>query len=502
MRRHLSKSRYLSGLQCKKRLWLEVNEPAKASTISTTQQKILDQGTEVGIRARLYFPGGLLIEIDHSMLEQNILETQQALTRNCPTIFEAAFSHDCVYVIADIITRNSDASWDLIEVKSSTTVHDEHIHDLALQKYVLEQSGLAVKRVRVMHINNQCVAPDLSHLFTSEDVTRQVERVIPDVPGHLAAFKLLLQRDTAPDVSIGRQCKQPHPCPYLEYCRQHVKKETVFDIPRLSNTKKDNLRKRGIIALDQLPPDYPLLESQRAYVERILKKQVWIDHEAIKAKLAKLRYPLYFLDFETEASAIPRFNGTRPYQQIPFQYSCHILLPDGRLEHRDYLHPDRTDPRPALIEALLGCIGNEGSVIAYNAGFEKTVLIELADSFPAYATRLKSITGRLWDQLDIFKAHYKHYDFGSSTSIKRVLPVLVPELSYSELNVNKGDQAQSVWNRMITTEAPAAKAKMAEDLKEYCQLDTLAMVKIHQVLTAQVNEAKKQTIPDTLLVNK
>lgn len=490
MFKRLSKTRYMSGLQCEKRLWLEINDRAKATPPTMAQQKIFDQGTEVGLLAQSYFPGGILIQINPSKLDQGVKETRQALDTGHKIVFEAAFFFDFVYVISDVITKNEDGSWTLIEVKSSTKVHREHIHDLALQKYVLEKSGLTITQVGVMHINVRNRFPDQTDLFETEDVTGRVEAVIPVVPKNLAKFKLLVQREAEPEIQIGPQCTSPYLCPFKDYCWQDFGDLTVFNIPRLSTSIKNELREQNIITLDQIPADHPLSTDEWAYVNRRLKKEIQIDRNAISVELAKLQYPLYFFDFETDATAIPKFDGVRPYQQVPFQYSCHVQYADGRLAHFDYLHTDSTDPRAKLVESMVRGIGQSGSLIAYYAPFEKDVILSLATQFPEYAAQLNDMADRLWDQLDIFRKYYKHYAFGSSNSIKNVLPVLVPKLSYADLNVSKGDQAQSVWGAMIRETDEAAKSKMIADLKAYCRLDTLAMVKIHQVLRDQVSELK------------
>jgi hypothetical protein len=484
---YLSKSKYLLALQCTKRLWLELNAPYKAPPLSESQRRIFENGTQVGIEARTRFPEGILITTNKYGLEQGVQETQQALNDGRSIIFEAVFLYDFIYAIADIITKNDDGSWTLIEVKSSTSVHDEHIHDLALQKYILEQAGLIISQVQLMHINSQYVHPNSSDLFTIVTVNEQVARVFPEVSNNLRKFQILAQNETEPDIPIGPQCKQPFPCPFKGYCWPEADEQVVFNIPKLSTPQKEDLRRQGIIFLNQIPSDYPLNGAGWDYINRILNQEVRIDRDAIKTQLATLQYPIYFFDFETDALPMPKFNGTTPYQQIPFQYSCHVLSAEGELEHFDYLHTGEDDPRLALAQSLVANIGETGSIVAYSAQFERDVLIKLAEFVDEYAIPLRSMADRLWDQLDIFRYYYKHYGFGASNSIKNVLPVLVPELSYKNLNVRKGDQAQSVWAAMIKSTDANSKNRMIEDLREYCKLDTLAMVKIHQVLTEQTN---------------
>jgi hypothetical protein len=295
-------------------------------------------------------------------------------------------------------------------------------------------------------------------------------------------MKALVAQADMPEVAIGRHCDQPHTCPFRGECWRHVNRPTIWQIPRLHISKEEQLRQQGILFLADVPADFPLTATQRTTLELINQGQVRFDAAAIRQKLAQLQYPIYFLDFETDDPAMPRFDGFGPYQDFPFQYSCHVLESDGRLEHRDYLHADPASPLQALAQSLLEHIGPVGSIIAYNAAFEKRILRQLAAVFPDDAGRFEEMAKRLWDQLEIFKNDYQHYAFGGSNSLKSVLPVLVPELNYKALAVQDGGQAQVVWNRLIVCEDAAEKAQLQQQLRDYCHLDTLAMVRIHQVL--------------------
>ena len=238
----------------------------------------------------------------------------------------------------------------------------------------------------------------------------------------------------------------------------------------------------GVLYLADVPASYALTAAQRAFVDFHAQEQVIVDRAAIQKALAALQFPLYFLDFETIDYAIPIFDGCKPYQHVPFQYSCHMLAADGTLTHCDYLHTDATDPRRPLAESLLRHIGATGSLIAYNIPFERGVLLHLAEHLPAYASRLQGMADRLWDQLPIFRQHYRDYRFGKSNSLKAVLPVIVPAMSYTMLDVQNGAQAQVVWEAMIGEGETAVKQTMIQQLRDYCHLDTLAMVEIQRAL--------------------
>ncbi|EKQ67412.1 protein of unknown function DUF2779,protein of unknown function DUF83 [Leptolyngbyaceae cyanobacterium JSC-12] len=477
----LTKSNFMSGLQCLKKLWLEVQEPHQVTALSPSQQHIIDQGEEVGHYARQQFPNGQLIVGNG---KEALQATQDAIAAGALCLFEAAFSFDGLFVRCDILQKISTGIWELIEVKSSSKVKDEHQWDLALQKYVLIGTGLPIGATKLMHINTQtCQFPNLADLFVVADITEEVDQLVPAIPKKLEQFGAILAENLEPTLAIGKHCDNPNPCPFTDYCWQHVPEISIFTIPRLDWKKKEALISQGILAIAELPSNYPLSDNQRSYVNSVFSGQPVLDEAAIAASLAELVYPIHFFDFEAQNPAIPRFNGLKPYEQFPFQYSCHILYPNGHVEHREYLHTATSDPRPPLIAALTKDVTAIGSVVVYHQSFEASLLQKLAQAFPAYAIHLESIATRLWDLEDIFKNHYKHPAFQGSTSIKNVLPVLVPDLSYKALNCQRGDQAQAIWDKMILCSNSHQKAQLIADLKAYCQLDTLAMVELHKALT-------------------
>ena len=476
---YLTKSKYLSGLQCHKRLWYEKNHPERATAISRSQQRIFDQSKEVGVLARDHFSEGELI--DTASPVDAVRQTEEAMRHGGSCIFEASFAFNDILVQCDIFQKDSN-SWRIIEVKASTKVKEEYLPDLAVQKYVLTGRGVPISGTQLMHINQKCVYPDLSNLFVIEDVTDQVDQLMGNVPNYIETFKTILDGDVEPKILIGTQCDKPNRCPFKAYCWESVPEHSIFTIPNLRKNKKTELVEKDIFSLYDIPADFPLTQKQRAYVNSVLDDQPEIDNEAIKRQLSDLEYPIHFFDFETYNPAVPRFQGLSPYQQFPFQYSCHILQPDGVVTHHEYLHTDPTDPKLPLVESLLDHISNVGSVIVYSASFECGILEDLARSFPEHSAALQSIISRLWDQLAIFRNHYKHPGFGGSNSLKNVLPVLVPSLSYQNLDIQEGEDAQAVWDLMIKATSEEEKSDMIRHLKTYCKMDTLAMVKIHKAL--------------------
>lgn len=479
----LSKSRFLSGYQCDKKLWLEKHRPDLKAPFSASQQRILDQGTRVGELAREHFPGGALIEADHLHIPEAIEETKQALQQGSSILFEGSFIYQDILVRPDIMVQQADQSWQLIEVKSTTKVKPEHVIDVAIQRYVLEGCGLNTASCHLMHINNQCVFPDLQDLFAIADITTQVDGIIDTMPDTVTAFFQVLDTEKEIQRSIGSHCTSPYECPFIPFCWQEVPDYSVFTIPRVSVNLLEEHIQTDRLALETIDPAEIRSKNQQKYLRSYQQKKPLIDVDSIRGKLQELTYPLYFLDFETDGPAIPRFEGMHPFEQFPFQFSCHILHGNGTLEHAEYLHDDTSDPRRPLADTLLNAVGPIGSIIAYNASFEQRIIRALARWLPDLSSQLTLFLNRFWDQLIIFRNYYTDYRFQGSNSIKNVLPVLAPELSYDQLEVSDGTAAQTSWNNMIVSTDPTEKKQMIIALKAYCGQDTLAMVRIHEVLS-------------------
>lgn len=478
----LTKTAYLAYTQCPKHLWLAEHRPKLAAAPDPATQRRLQAGIAVDRLARDRFPGGVLIPY-RPHPEDMAPITAQAITQGAQALFQATFTVNDLLVKVDILAQ-VEVGWHLIEVKSSTKYKpEEHLPDIAFQAYVLQRAGLNVTQTSLMHLNRDCRYPDLADLFALNDVTDDVRSFFPRVEEDVTAMQQIVSESEVPQVSIGRHCTKPQKCPFYTYCWRDVDGWTIYDIPYLRRSQEQQFEEKGVRYVANIPPGFGLTDKRaNAFVDLINQQQISIDGDAIRAELATLAHPLYFFDFETIDYAIPVFDGCKPYQQVPFQYSCHILEADGSLTHRDYLHTTRDDPRQALVEALLVDIGQAGSLIAYNISFERGVIRHLAEQFPAYTDQLMHMADRLWDQLAIFRKYYRHHEFGKSNSLKSVLPVVVPELSYESLSVQNGAQAQVAWEEMIGCEYPVEKQQLAEQLRAYCYLDTLAMVKIHQAL--------------------
>lgn len=481
----LSKSKYLVGTQCPKRLWLEAHRRDLQPPTSPAQERVFTAGHEVGRLARERFPGGILIEEDPLRWRDAVVATKKALDSGTQVLFEPCFFYADTISRADIMVRNEEGSFDLIEVKSNTGPKAVHVLDLAVQTYVYEGSGLRIRKACLMHLNSACRFPDLSDLFTTVDLSAQVRAYLPEVPGIIATLKAGLASDEEPSVRLGSRCTTPYDCGFFEYCSKLWKlpSPSVFDIPHLSADKRDALIEQGILALEDIPQGAELGSQGERFLRLYREDRKEIDLEGIRGWLGGLSFPLYFLDFETDAPAIPRLPDLGPFGSIPFQFSLHIVHEDGRVvEAEGFLHDDESDPRPAIAQALLDQIGSEGSIVAYNASFEKRVIGQLAEFIPEPKPAFGSMQNRFADLLDVFRKYYIDPAFKGSNSIKAVLPVICPELSYKVLDVHNGEAAQVAWSELISTNDPKRKATLAAALRSYCGLDTLAMVRLYQYL--------------------
>ena len=478
----LSKSKYLSAFQCHKRLWLEFHDPEKATPVSEVQQAIFNQGHYVGELAREQYPDGILIDSHYLDISNGIETTNDELAKNPPSIFEGFFQYNDVLVRPDIMVNNNDGTWDFIEVKSSTKVKPENIRDVAIQTYVLMGCKVKIRKSFLMHINRSCMYPDLNNLFHLEELTDSIKPFIKEMESSLKNLRNILSVNQPPDIPIGRHCDKPYNCAFKTYCWVDVPEYSVFTIPRLNQEKKDNYYKNGVSELIDFKDFGKLNETQKNYLKSYKTKSPIIDKDAIQNELENLVFPLYFLDFETYAPAVPQFEGMHPYEQFPFQYSLHILQKDGSLIQKEYIHDNKTDPRQQIAKQLVNDLGELGTIISYNASFEKGIISNLSKFIPNYSNQLELLTNRFWDQLLIFRKYYFDYRFRGSNSIKSVLPVLVPNLDYKNLEVQEGKQAQIVWDKMTQLPVGKGKAKLKSQLLEYCRMDTLAMVEIHNKL--------------------
>ncbi|WP_044411208.1 DUF2779 domain-containing protein [Thiomicrospira microaerophila] len=487
----LSKSQYVRGLQCHKSLWLLKNRPQLREKPDAAQQSLFNTGNTVGDLACQLFPGGVEIEFDPKNFDGMIEQTRQLIEDGVEVIYEAAFKQRGIFAMADILVKNGDV-WDVYEVKASTSVKDYHRKDAAVQWYSLSEV-LTLGRIHIVHLNNKYLRHgelDVQHLFRIEDITENVLTLVEDVPEYLAGMEAMLKADE-PQMAIGSHCGDPHSCDFKNHCWSDVPAVSVFNLNRMNAAKKFNLYHRGIVQYADIPPTESLSRVQRIQVETASTGQPLIQPHIIQGFMADLVYPLYFFDFETFMEAIPRFDGQKPYMQMPFQYSLHILHQNGELEHKEYLGDEHSDPRPGLVVQMIQDLGEQGSIIAFNQSFEISRIKDLARDFEAYQPGLLKLVPRFKDLIVPFrKLGYYHPDFNGSFSIKSVLPAMFPndpELDYKQLQVQNGGMAMDTFANLHRLKDPNQRDRIRQALLDYCRLDTLAMVKIYQRLKEVVN---------------
>lgn len=487
----LSKSRFAAGLQCLKRLYLQCYSPELAEPPDVGQQAAIDTGIAVGRLARRRFPDGRLIKEEYYRHDDAMAATAAAMADpELPALFEAAFTFDDVRIRVDMLTRTREATFDLVEVKSGTSVKEEYIPDVAIQLYVLKGSGVAMGKGHLLHINNAYVYGggdyDLAQLFLLEDVDDKAQDFMrTDVPTAIARMNEVLRAGDPPAVDIGRQCSNPYRCEFYRHCREGAPDHHVEELPNARRTLIEGLLSAGIIAIRDIPEGFPGLSFLQQRVRHCVILGEPYFGPGLSSALRAVRYPLNFLDFETFNPALPLYPGTHPYQVIPFQWSLHIRDSRGRLSHRAFLHDGPDDPRKAFLTSLLDAIGARGTIVTYSS-YEGTIIRQLADAFPQYSERLLALNGRMLDLLALLRAHCYHPDFHGSFSIKAVLPALVPNLSYDDLEVQEGAHASVAFARMIAPETEESeRERLSRALLDYCRRDTEAMVRVFDALRSR-----------------
>jgi hypothetical protein len=468
----LSKSRFLTGLQCSKALWLTVHHPELAAEMDPARQAVIDAGNEVGRAAHELFPGGVLVDEPYWRHEAAVARTCRLVQDpSVPAIFEAAFVHAGVRIRADVLERLGPApnTWGLREVKASAGLKDHHVPDVAVQRFVLEGAGLSVPSVELVHVNGEFVRGegpiDWREFFVREDLTAQAADFQRALPRSLGEMQALLARPDAPEVEPSGHCFDPWECGFWAHCTAAKPPTWHLGLVRAS-------------------------EARRAvWLEALATGRPWVAPELAVA-LAATGPPAWCLDFETVAPAIPLYPGTRPYQAVAFLFSLHRLEPDGGVAHVDCLADGRADPRPELAVRLVEVLSVDDAPILVWSGFESRVLRDLAEAAPALGPALAHVRARLVDLLAITRAHAYHPGFGGSYSLKDVAPALAPGFGYGGLEqVADGAAAATAFAQLAAgaVEGEAAAALRAE-LRAYCARDTEALVEVHRALRRLAGE--------------
>ena len=481
----ISKSHFISGVQCLKRLYWQVHEPELGSVPDAAAVAIMEQGGAVGRLARQLFAGG--VEVRSGDPEEAIRITRELIANpEVPAIFEAAFENGGVLVRVDILHRRRDGRWRLIEVNSTASPKEEHLDDVAIQHRVVSRSGLDLASSCLAHVNRNYVyqgdSMDVWRFFRIRNLTRRVERLQPKLTFLLRSELRVLAMPMAPQIPPGSHCTDPVTCDFFDRCNSPLPADHIGYLPRLHASAAEELEEMGVESILDIPDDFPLSERQRRATTSVQMGQPWFGTE-LRKQLDGLRYPLYFMDFETVNPAIPRFVGMHPFDQLPFQWSVHVQRqPDAEPEHCEFLATDGSDPRREFISTLCGALGEGGSIVVY-AAFESQRLSELAAWLPAFAGQIKAVQSRLFDLLPIVRDHVYHPAFAGSYSLKAVLPALIPEMSYEGMAVANGQDAGLAWESLIRGGLDRDEhRRVRKGLLDYCGQDTLAMVKLLEKL--------------------
>lgn len=464
----LTKADFIQYLNCPKSLWLLKREPENYphGEFSAFRKKLIREGYEVERYVRQFFENA-----DHRTVDfQRVFEAEGGLCAR-----------------ADAVEQTSHGEIILYEIKSSTSIKTDskhnHLKDACFQKICAERAGQNVDRVFLVHLNGKYVRDGLvdpEALLVFEDITDRVEGITAETSAEIDAALAFLANEIDQDGCTCIEKSRGNHCDTFALLNPDIPLPSIYSLPRLSEKKRRDFLSKGIFGLDAITDDYPLSENQRQVVEAAKRGEPQVNVAAIREFLSALAFPLHFFDYETFCSAVPRLDGASPHKQFPVQYSLHILEENGSVIHREYLEREMRLPL-RLIERMQADIGPTGSVVSWHASFEETHNREMAQAFPDKAAFLDDLNDRMMDLKDVFKADYVDARFDGSISLKKVLPVVCPRLSYGDLNVQDGASAMEAWERMIDAE-PEEAERIAQALLNYCECDTLAMVEIYRFL--------------------
>lgn len=474
-------------------LWLKKHDPKKLPAVDDATQAIFDTGHAFEQYAEEQFPGSVTLGFsDYDEYRSLPQRTAKALEEGLPTIFQGRFEYQDLTFICDIVQVVEPGVVDLYEIKSSTSAKVDHEYDLAFQVYVLEGLGFVVQKIAVIHVNNQYVrsgAIKTHELAVTTDVTDKVRARKTETEENIQKARDIVALKECPDMSpqltglgafkewleIYKAIKQP---PH----------GSIFELGGLNAKALDTFETEGIATIEDIPNTLSVNASIDKQMRAYRNNGPIIDVTRLKQFLDSLVFPLYFFDYETLSSLVPYFDGMKPYAQYPFQYSLHVLEhPDGDYKHLEYLHTENSNPAQSVVNAMQSHFGSTGTVISWNMSFEKSCNDTLVEFVPESKEFLADINERMVDLMVPFSSGmYVDFRFKGSASIKNVLPVLVPELSYKALGIQEGGSAQRLWMQAVLDGKHAEqKDKILGDLVDYCQLDTFAMLEIYRVLRSE-----------------
>jgi hypothetical protein len=488
----LSKRRFATGASCAKRLWLETHEPRAPELVGLPIPTVLlEQGRQCGELARQRWPDGHLVgdgRVAAFDLARAAAETRSLIDAGAQVLFEATFVSPHAVAIVDVLERLPDG-WRVVEVKQTNECRAEHVADVAFQIHVLEECGLTVRQAAVMHLDRECTFPDLSTLFVTREIIDDARAMVGTLAPALHTMSSMLEL-SMPDSAIGVSCVTPEDCAFKPRCWSGVPDHHVSTLYRVKKSDAFAHHHGGRMRVVDVELPAPKREPSSTWKiqsrqQQSLRRGVRIvERDGLASALDSLVYPIAMLDFETVQLAIPVWPGCTPQTQIPVQFSCHVVMgPGADPVHHAWIARGSEDPRPRIVEALVAACRDAATVMAYFSSFEEGCLDRLARWLPERAAELQSIRSRMVDLLPIVRDHVYDPAFGGSFSLKRVLPALVPHMSYQGLAIAKGDVAAAeLWRIMFTPMPESERQYVSEALLEYCRRDTHAMVELHRAL--------------------
>jgi hypothetical protein len=483
---YLTKSRYVAGLQCLRRLWLNVHDPAEWEEPALGSAEHV--GLEIGRMARLLFPGGVLVEEKPWEHGAAVKRTAALMAdRSVPAIFEAAYEHFGVRVRVDVLERLPRGYWGLREVKSSGEVKDHHYDDVAVQVHVLRRTGVRVSSVEVLHVNKDYKRGrkgiSWPSFFRSVDVKAEAIDRLDGIEIRLKEQLACLSRTEAPEIEPDAHCHGPYTCEHWDRCTASKPPDWAFYMPNFNVARRAELRALGVESISAIPNEFPLSSRQQIIRDATRNGRPFVAPD-LSERLDGFGPPAFYLDFEAFLPAVPLYPGTRPYQTIPFQWSLHRVDSEGAVSHQEFLADGDLDPRRQFTESLIAALkGGKWPIIVYSS-YEQTRLMELARAFPDFKRPIAAIVRRLSDLLPIARTGIYHPGFEFSNSIKNVAPALCPDITYDDLaEIADGTAASTAFWRMASGRTDVkTTARLRSSLLAYCHRDTWAMVRLHEAL--------------------
>ena len=486
----ISKTQYLAALRCEKSLWLELHGIPKPDP-DVRMQYLFQMGHEIEKYAQALFPDGVHVGDGDSKFQSLLPLTKQKIADGDNTLFEAAFESKSCWCKSDILHKVTGNVWTLLEIKMCTKIKNEHYDDMGFQRHCLKSDGIDIDKTLLVYLNrsyNRMGDIDPAELFTAADMTDDVAAVSAAIPLIVKKLLKIVTAPVAPAKKIGTHCSNPYKCPYYDHCRINFPAYSIYELP-YANRIVPELETNGITLIKDIPDGWPLSQRQSMYTASVKQGKPTINRSEIRTFLKLLKYPVYYLDFEAVSPPVPLWDNTTPFERVPFQFSLHIEKKMNNSPiHHFFLAESKDDPREELICSMLSVIGNSGSIVAYNASYEAGIIKKLADRFPKYADKLIALIPRVVDLIVPFRnGDYADYRFGKSVSLKSVLPVLVPTLTYDDMLIRNGDEASLAYEYYVMNKTDEAEWSMQRKaLFNYCDLDSRAMVLIVERLRSKI----------------